>query len=330
MSTSFTAGAGFIELAERERLEVSGPQALWFLNQLVTNQVEDVPEGSGRLALLLTPKGRIIAVLRIWSTAPGALMDVEAARGESAPLFDFLQGRLFATKAAIRSVTSDFRAIRVAGPEALLVAERAFGVRLDAPGSMARLPAGLLMRLPAPLEGFDLWTRRDLGPEPFAQLKSAGVPQLLESEYDSYRVAVGWPSFGVDFDESFLPQEAAMERAVHFKKGCYLGQEAVAMTQRGRVRRRLRHLSFEGEPSLGPIYRGGDAVGSVTSIGSAASGSFGIGTVSTSVFPGEKVLVRGDDGRLAVVEELPGTVTGPVVPSARELRERLQSYGPDR
>jgi hypothetical protein len=63
----------------------------------------------------------------------------------------------------------------------------------------------------------------------------------------------------------------------------------------------------------------GQDVGRVTSPG----GGFGIGPVRTTVALGDKVEVGEDPPATAVVEELPGTVAGPRVPSARELRESL-------
>ncbi|MGH2770833.1 MAG: YgfZ/GcvT domain-containing protein, partial [Actinomycetota bacterium] len=156
-----------------------------------------------------------------------------------------------------------------------------------------------------------------------------GGERASEEEYEALRVLAGLPRFGVDFDEGYLPQEAAMERAVHFQKGCYLGQEAVAMAQRGRVKRRLRHLCFEKTPFIGEIFRMGEQMGRVTSIAAGFSGSegYGIATIKTSVEVGAEVEVtdasEGNRAR-AVVLELPGTVEGPKLPSARELRERIQ------
>ena len=95
------------------------------------------------------------------------------------------------------------------------------------------------------------------------------------------------------------------------------------MTQRGRVKRRLRHLRFEGgDARTGTVRQGDEEVGRVTS----AAGRFGIGPVRTTVESGATVEV-GEPPARATVGELPGTVTGPSLPSARELRERLAGVG---
>ena len=64
------------------------------------------------------------------------------------------------------------------------------------------------------------------------------------------RVERGRPRYGVDIDESMIPQEAGLnERAVSFTKGCYVGQETVArLYYRGKPNRHLRGLRLI-EPS---------------------------------------------------------------------------------
>ena len=93
------------------------------------------------------------------------------------------------------------------------------------------------------------------------------------------------------------------------------------MAQRGRVRKRLRHLKFAAEPVLGEITFDGEPAGTVTSI---SQRGYGIGMVRTSV-PVDAQVTVGESRVPATVAELPGTVYGPAVPSARELRERLQT-----
>ncbi len=126
--------------------------------------------------------------------------------------------------------------------------------------------------------------------------------------------------------EGHLPQEAALEYLVHFSKGCYLGQEAVAMAQRGTVKKRLRHLHFQDEASTGSIFFEDNKVGVVTSAAGDSGIAKGIGMVSTMIALDSEVSVETEEsGRVnAVIKPLPGTIEGPKLPSARELRERLQ------
>lgn len=310
------------ELQDRPKLSFTGPQALWYLNQLVSNQVEDLNPGQGLEALLLTPKGRITSVLRVLATAQGALVDADG--GDRRTLHDFFANRVFATRVQVSDVTDDFSILRLLGPEALSTLAGGLGLTEPVPeGPHANLSVGsaILVTLAPPLEGIDVWVRPERKREILELLANCNVRTLDSHEYEVRRVAAGVPAFDKDLNGAYLPQEAALERAVHYKKGCYLGQEAVAMAQRGRVKKRLRHLRFAGEPSLGDITFEDQPAGAVTSI---SRQGYGIGMVKTTV-PVDAEVVVGETRELAVVSELPGTVYGPSVPSARELRERLQT-----
>lgn len=307
------------ELAERTKLEFAGPQALWFLHQLITNHVENLEPGEGSEALLLTPKGRINAVLRVLCTPRGVLADFDGGRRQE--LHDFFANRVFATRVKVADVTGEFTILRLLGTGAFLAVAEALELSEPLPARPhANLSVGsaLVVVLAPPLVGLDLW----LGPrrrEEIPELLSArGIRTLSGDEYRAMRVQAGSPEFEPDLAAGLLPQEAALERAVHFEKGCYLGQESVAMAQRGRVRRRLRHLEFSTTPQTGEAVFEDQPAGTVTSVDDAG---YGMGVIRTTVPLEAEIKVGAARAR---VKEVPGTLAGPSVPSARELRERLK------
>lgn len=330
------------DLSERSKLRFEGPQALWFLDQLVTNRVEDLLPGTGQEALLLTPNGRITSHLRILrrrSADPDPDVLADAPPGHAAQLLDFFGMRVFATKVKISDFSGDFAILRVMGSDAVDAAGKALGAEIPVSeegenceiASDGRQAFAVRVLMPAP--GIDLWIPPAWKAGVISELTAAGAQVLSEDEYDSLRVTAGVPVLGVDFDEHYLPQEAAFERSVHFAKGCYLGQEAVAMAQRGRIKRRLRHVEFDGPAIAGKVLYEGQDSGAVTSVGMTGGKSFGIATVKTTVAAGDRVQVvspageqeePAEPGAGAVIRELPGTTYGPRVPSARELRERLR------
>lgn len=324
----------FHVLDGRAKLRFAGPQALWFLDQLVSHQVKELEAGAGLQALLLTPNGKIESVLRI--VRAGDFVFVDAKPDNAQGLLDFFQGRVFATKVSMADVSENFSIVRVMGPDS----DRVVGNILKAvvPGETEHsathfgevdpegVPHGLAVRIHRPEYGLDIWVRNDEEKKTIELLRSAGAESLSPGDYESLRIVGGVPEYGKDFDNSFLPQEAAFEVAVHFQKGCYLGQESVAMAQRGRIKRRLRHLEFAGAPQSGEVTYDGQPAGRVTSAAAWEGKSLGIGVVKAIAPIDEEVTVTGEDGSesKAKVRELPGTNYGPRVPSARELRERLQ------
>jgi tRNA-modifying protein YgfZ len=318
-SESPFASAGVVDRSPRGKLRFRGDQALWFCDQLLSNQVVGLAEGEGAEALLLTPHGKIRALVRLVDNGGEVVADVEP--GLAAELAEFFRGRVFATRVEIAEVTDEFGMVSVLGPAAEDVVHAVTQSRMPAEAEHAsvRCGAAIVVRVARPIPGLDLFVPKGALDGTLASLQAAGGAPATQEDYEVLRVTHGLARDRVDFDEGFLPQEAALERAVHFSKGCYLGQEAVAMTQRGRVKRRLRHLRFDGAARVGVVRHEGQEVGRVTSPGDG----FGIGPVRTSVTLGERVEVGEDPPAAAVVEELPGSVAGPRVPSARELRERL-------
>jgi folate-binding protein YgfZ len=95
-----------------------------------------------------------------------------------------------------------------------------------------------------------------------------GSPVGCES-MEKLRIAEGIPAYGIDIAERDLPQETAQMRALHFSKGCYLGQEIVErIRSRGNVHRHLRPLELTGPvPESGTelTLPDGTAAGQITS-----------------------------------------------------------------
>jgi folate-binding protein YgfZ len=117
-------------------------------------------------------------------------------------------------------------------------------------------------------EHYEIWT-------PIAGLTrlwrtstTAGAIPVGVAMLEAFRIAEGIPAYGVDMQERDLPQETAQMRALHFSKGCYLGQEIVErIRSRGNVHKHLRSLELDGPvPSAGTELLLGDVqAGQITS-----------------------------------------------------------------
>ena len=89
------------------------------------------------------------------------------------------------------------------------------------------------------------------------------------------RIEAAVPKWGVDMDETTIPNEAGLEaRAINYEKGCYIGQETIARIKTyGHVNRRLVQMGIGSPGSAtvpvavvgGKILAGDRDVGQVTS-----------------------------------------------------------------
>ncbi|MDQ3958516.1 MAG: folate-binding protein, partial [Actinomycetota bacterium] len=129
------------------------------------------------------------------------------------------------------------------------------------------------------------------------ELAAAGARPAAEEELEELRVANGIARWGYEMDLKTIPQEAGVdERAVHFDKGCYVGQEAMAKIHfRGKVNRRLALLETEGDPERGTdVYAEGAPVGKLTSV----AGGRALAIVKRTVEPDATVEVGGAAARV--------------------------------
>jgi len=100
-------------------------------------------------------------------------------------------------------------------------------------------------------------------------LRTGGAVPVGCAALESFRIAEAIPAYGIDILERDLPQETAQMRALHFSKGCYLGQEIVErIRSRGSVHRHLRPLELKGSvPSQGTelMLEDGTVAGAIAS-----------------------------------------------------------------
>jgi folate-binding protein YgfZ len=140
-------------------------------------------------------------------------------------------------------------------------------------------------------------------------LVAAGAEPLDAEELEVLRIEEGIPRFGADMDAERLPMEAALTRdAIHFQKGCYLGQEVVLRaTVRGHIQKGL--VQLELPPGAGPgaaLTVGDKEVGRVTSAADTPRGRLGLGYLRRAHWrEGERVTTPAGDAvvRRVIVHE---------------------------
>ena len=243
--------------SDRLRLIVAGPQAVATLNGLVTNDVAALVPGQGVYGAILTPKGKIIADLRVFALGDRMLVDTSAAAatGLRAALGKYVNPRL----AKVDDVSGSLRDLGIFGATAREVVAATTGVSTEALGALgdyAHLTTdgtyGTLVIARTPelgVEGYDLFVAEPFASSLSGTLAAGGAPRGDMATWDALRVAAGRPEWGRDMDDGTLPQEANFDalHGVSYDKGCYVGQETVARIHfRGHVNRTLRRLRIVG------------------------------------------------------------------------------------
>src|SRR3954452_22450088 len=282
---------GIVDRSERGKLALTGPDAKTFLNGQVTNDVEALTGGHGVYAAFLTHKGKMLGDLRILDLGDELWLDTERASLQA--LFDTIRRAKIGFDCELHKRTLQKGLVSVVG---VAPVDPGPGEHDNARGEVGGVAV--------------VAVRTDLGvdlicdAERTDELKAAlGLPEV---DAEVLRVEAGRPRFGVDLDESVIPQEAGLnERAVSFTKGCYVGQETVArLHYRGRPNRHLRGLRLSAlVPTGTPLTLGDREVGRVGSVvESPRHGPIALAIVRREAAPGDE-LTAGD--ATATVVELP-------------------------
>ena len=302
---TLTEGCGLIYRAGRGRLALTGSDAKTFLQGQITNDIESLEPGHGCYAALLTPKGKMLGDLRVLDLGGELLLSCERAALQD--LFNMIRRYKLGSDVELHKRTVEMGELSLIGPEARRVAG-AEALGPDEHDTMRARLGGHPVVLVTTDVGVDVFCDAERTEDVCRALVADGAIEVSEAAAELLRIERGRPRYGVDLDDSVIPQEAGLnERAVSFTKGCYVGQETVArLFYRGKPNRHLRGLRLSAPAGTGePLRLGEKEVGRVASTAvSPLHGPIALALVRREATPGDTLAV-GDGEITAEVAELP-------------------------
>ena len=306
---TLTSEAAVHDLGWMRRVAVRGEDRFRWLSGMVTNTVNDLFPNTGAWNLVLDAQGHIQGDLTVWrggeELSPPRR---KSATGKAARDPDPMLGTPFAGESGLELVIAADQfekllahlnhfiimddvelvplgveapgeagaetALGLTGPLAHAVLERmglpAFnhamqGTQVEWNGYDLRLVRVYGALVPH----YELWLPVAGLPLLWRALRTAGASPAGRDAINAFRIAEAIPLYGIDIAERDLPQETSQMRALHFNKGCYLGQEIVErIRSRGNVHRHLRPVELEGPvPPAGTELKmeEGKVAGTITS-----------------------------------------------------------------
>jgi folate-binding protein YgfZ len=260
--------AAWLDLSARGKIQLTGEDRARLLHAMSTNHIQQLTPGTGCYAFFLNDKGRILSDANVLCLADRFLLDVEPEARE--PLYQHLDRFIIADDVTVEDQTAATATIAVEGPDAADVLRRAGATPPDRDYVTAAWGDWLVARLNSTGgPGFFIFAPVQDKGALIGVLEAAGAPAADAEASRVVRLEHGKARFSEDMSDRFLAQEANQPHALHFSKGCYLGQEIVERVRsRGQVHRVLMPLLLETQTPPAPgskLTIGPDNVAEITS-----------------------------------------------------------------
>ena len=277
------SAAGLFDLGHMGQVEVSGPDALPFLQQVTTNDVAALEPGRAQYSLLPNERGGVVDDIIVYRRPSGDGYMVVVNASNAAKDVAWLRQQRAARPgldATVEDASDRTGMIAIQGPRAAAIVQRLTEVDLSTidgfhwvEGAVAGVPAKIARTGYTGEDGFEFYTAIDRVGDLWDALLRAGAAEGLVpvglGARDTLRLEARMPLYGNELADDIGPLEAGLGWAVKLDKGDFVGREAIAaMKESGASRRTVGFKLVErgGAPRAHyEVQVDGRAVGQVTS-----------------------------------------------------------------
>ena len=286
MSMTATSNNILCDLSHLGLLEISGADAVTFLQGQVTNDVNLLNGSNAHYSAYCNPKGRMLALFLAFAHYDH--LHLQLNRELLEPIMKRLKMYVMRSKVEIKDVSDSIIKFGINGPEAASMLEAVFN---KAP-LLSKIPTenyelvsidnGAILKLPSVNDDarFEIFTDSTNAPIIWEALKNNS--RVVEKpRWDWLEIQAGIPDIELKTQEQFVPQMLNLDvlGAINFKKGCYTGQEIVARTHYlGTVKRRtyLVELATSIAPEAGDkvLDAAKNEVGQIVRVAPSATNGF--------------------------------------------------------
>lgn len=289
--------AGIFDISHMGEVTVSGPSALIFLNQVLTNDLNKLTPGLGQYTLMCNERGGVIDDLYAYRLADQEfLLIINASRID--PDVAWLQAQFQKFAAAdgtkLNNVSDEMGAAAVQGPKVAEFIDRCFenssrnGKTPPTPSSLKKNQIcsanwnGHLIWVSRTgytgEDGFEVVANAELIVEIWNRILKVGEPHRIKptglGARDTLRTEACYPLYGHELDEDTTPLEAGLGFFVALEKNKFVGREPLLEQKSSGLRKKciafkMTDKSAPPRPHY-PIWNSG---GAEKKIGEAVTGT---------------------------------------------------------
>ncbi|MGK2945138.1 MAG: glycine cleavage system aminomethyltransferase GcvT [Desulfuromonadales bacterium] len=273
--------AGLFDVSHMGEIEVTGPGALAFIQQLTINDAEKLADNQIQYSAFCYPEGGVVDDVTLYRfNETRFLFCVNASNTDK----DFAWMQQVLSESAMTDVTlnnrsAEFAQIALQGPKA----EEILSSLTDVPladivyyhfheGFVAGMKMIISRTGYTGEDGFELYLPASAAVEVWRQLLATGAPHGLMpiglGARDTLRLEKGYALYGHELSRDISPLEAGLAWITKLDKHDFVGKAALVKQKADGVQRRRIGLVMQerGVPREGyPIFDGDREVGAVTS-----------------------------------------------------------------
>ncbi len=255
------SGNTFCDLSHLALIAVRGKDAGDFLQNQLSNDVRQVTDTHSQLTSYNSPKGRMLAIMRLFKQDDSYYLMLPATLSES--ILKRLRMFVLRSEVTLEDVSNNYVHLGAAGEKMDDELTRQLGdIPADTDG-VALCNNIIVLRIPGIQPRYELLGSLEDMQSLWGKLNVQCAP-IGAPAWGLLNVAAGVPMVYPETQEAFVAQMANLQAVggVSFKKGCYPGQEVVARMQYlGKLKRRMYIASVDCDDAPQPgddIYADSD------------------------------------------------------------------------
>ena len=275
--------AGLFDVSHMGEIEVTGPDAIAFVNRLTSNDVTKLVDGQAHYSALTTPAGTVVDDLLVYRFAADHLMLVVNA-GTTDKDWDWISGHRNQDDVELVNASSSYCQIALQGPDALGILQPLTDVALNdvkyyhfSKGQVEGVPAILSRTGYTGEDGFEVYAAAEKAELLWNRMLEAGkfgsdngvLPCGLAAR-NTLRLEAGMALYGHEIDETTTLLEANLGWICKLNKGEFNGRDVLTTQKEIGIKRRL--VGFE-MTERGIARDGQDVLINDSRVGSVTSGS---------------------------------------------------------
>lgn len=268
------------DLSHLDLLEITGDDAVTFLQGQVTNDVKLLSESQAHYTGYCSPKGRLLALFLAHARDNKLYLQLNHKLAE--PIVKRLKMYVLRAKVNISNISDSTVRIGLSGQDTPTLLSTFFTQIPQQAYETVHTDIATLIRLPGKQPRFEIIGNTEHINTIWQTLKTSCKP-VGKPCWEWLEIQAGIPDIVVTTQEEFVPQMVNLDAlgAINFKKGCYTGQEIVARTHYlGKIKRRtqLAHIDTSTPPQAGNdvVNANNEVIGKIVRSSPAPAGGFDV------------------------------------------------------